>query len=176
MGDGPEKSPELYDLSSDEIKLRVEPIPGSEKVSRNGAIRFDLPRDPNNNAILGDSRNDEHVILAQFHLAMLRFHNAVIDHLRADPAQADQSAEQIFKMAQRQVRWHYQWIILHEFLPLTIGQARVADILSKGPRFYQVDEGADGRRARRSKIHCSPSSFQWPPTASVIRKFVRAIV
>jgi len=139
-GNGPEGSPELYDVSSDGIKLRVEPLPGSEVVSRKGAIRFDLPRDPNNNAILGDSRNDEHVILAQFHLAMLRFHNAVIDHLRADPSQADQSAEQIFKKAQREVRWHYQWIILHEFLPLTIGQERVDDILQKGLRFYGADK------------------------------------
>jgi hypothetical protein len=140
-GSGPEASPELYDVSSGDIKLRVEPIPGSEKVSRNGAIRFDLPRDPSNNAaILGDSRNDEHVILAQFHMAMLRFHNAVIDHLRKDPALADQSADRIFKLAQRQVRWHYQWIILHEFLPLTIGQERVDDILKKGLRFYEVDK------------------------------------
>jgi hypothetical protein len=139
-GDGPAASPELYDVSSGEIKLRVEPIPGSELVSRKGAIRFDLPRDPHNNAILGDSRNDAHVVLAQFHLAILRFHNAVIDHLRADPALADQSAEQIFKKAQRQVRWHYQWIIVHEFLPLTIGQELVDNLLRKGPRFYQVDK------------------------------------
>ena len=158
-GDGPQGSPQLYDLSSGEIKLRVEPIPGSEQVSRKGAVRFDLPRDPNSNAILGDSRNDEHVILAQLHLAMLRFHNAVIDHLRKDPALADQSAEQIFRMAQRQVRWHYQWIILHEFLPLMIGQERVDDILKKGPRFYQVDDGADGRRARRSKDPLLPIEF-----------------
>ena len=139
-GSGPEESPELYDVTSGDIKLRVEPIPGSELVSRKGAIRFDLPRDPNNNAILGDSRNDEHVILVQFHLAVLRFHNAVIDHLRADPAHADQSADRIFKLTQRQVRWHYQWIILHEFLPLTIGQERVDDILKKGLRFYEVDK------------------------------------
>ena len=130
-------------MASGDIKFRVEPIPGSEQVSRKGAIRFDLPRDPNNNAILGDSRNDEHVILAQFHLAVLRFHNAVIDHLRKDPSLADQSAERIFKMAQRQVRWHYQWIILHKFLPLTIGQERVDDILRKGLRFYEVDKKKD---------------------------------
>jgi hypothetical protein len=142
-GDGPTGSPELYDVTSGDIKFRVEPIPGSEQVSRKGAIRFDLPRDPNNNAILGDSRNDEHVILAQFHLAMLRFHNAVIDHLRKDPTLADQSPERIFKMAQRQVRWHYQWIILHEFLPLTIGQERVDEILNKGLRFYEVDRRKD---------------------------------
>ena len=142
-GDGPQGSPELYDLSSGEIKMRVEPIPGSDLVSRKGAIRFDLPRDPYNNAILGDSRNDEHVILAQFHLAMLRLHNAVIDHLRKNPSLADQSAERIFKLVQRQVRWHYQWIILHEFLPLTIGQELVDDLLRKGPRFYDVDKKKD---------------------------------
>jgi len=138
-GDGPEGSPELYDISSGEIKLRVEPILGSESVSRKGAVRYDLPRDPNNVAILGDSRNDEHVILAQFHMAMLRFHNAVIDHLRKEPAHADDSADRIFKLAQRQVRWHYQWIILHEFLPMTIGQERVDEILKKGLRYYEVD-------------------------------------
>jgi hypothetical protein len=158
-GDGPQGSPQLYDLSSGEIKLKVEAIIGSENVSRKGATRFDLPRDPNNMAILGDSRNDEHVVLAQLHTAFLRFHNAVVDHLRKDPALANQSDEQIFKMAQRQVRWHYQWIILHEFLPLTIGQERVDDILKKGPRFYQVDEGADGRRARRSKDPLLPIEF-----------------
>jgi hypothetical protein len=115
----------LYDTSSGDIKLRVEPIPGSELVSRNRAIRFDLPRDPNNNAILGDPRNDENVIISQFHVAILRFHNAVIDRLRADPFLAGKSAQEIFQLAQRQVRWHYQWIILHEFLPMTIGPERV---------------------------------------------------
>ena len=59
--------------SSGDFKMRVEPIPGSEAVSRKGAVRFDLPRDPNNNAIFGDSRNDEHVILAQLHVGSPAF-------------------------------------------------------------------------------------------------------
>ena len=139
MAMGQKRSPEFYDVSSGDIKMRVEPIPGSEACLSQRSDPFRSPaRSDYNNAILGDSRNDEHVILAQFHLAMLRFHNAVIDHLRKDPAHAGQSAERIFKMAQRQVRWHYQWIILHEFLPLTIGQERVDDILKKGLRFYRV--------------------------------------
>ncbi len=62
-------------------------------------------------------------------------------------------------MAQRQVRWHYQWIILHEFLPLTIGQERVDDILRKGPQFYQADNGPGGRRARGSKDPLIPIEF-----------------
>ena len=139
-GAGPDGSPQLYDVSSGDIKLRVEPIPGSEAVSRHGAIRFDLPRDPNNNAILGDPRNDENVIISQFHVAILRFHNAVTDRLRADPSLAGKSAQEIFQLAQRQVRWHYQWIIVHEFLPLTIGPERVLALLQKkGISFFDVD-------------------------------------
>lgn len=139
-GNGPTGSPELYDTSSGDIKFKVEAIPGSERMSRKGAQRFDLPRDANNNAIIGDSRNDENLLISQFHLAMLKFHNAVVDRLRANPANANRSAQDIFKEAQQQVRWHYQWIILNEFLPLTIGQDRVDEILRNGPRFYRVTD------------------------------------
>ncbi|OQW37611.1 MAG: hypothetical protein A4E19_13110 [Nitrospira sp. SG-bin1] len=139
-GNGPDGSPELYDTSSGDIKFRVEAIPGSEQVSRKGAVRYDLPRDPHNNAIIADSRNDENILLAQFHLAMLKFHNAVIDRLRADPTQAHRSPRDIFREARRQVTWHYQWIIVNEFLPMTIGQDRTVEILRNGPRFYRVHD------------------------------------
>ncbi len=139
-GHGPNGSPELYDTSSGDIKFRVEAIPDSEKVSKKGAVRFDLPRDPNNNAIIADSRNDENVLLSQFHLAMLKFHNAVVDQMRADPANANRSVRDIFREARRQVTWHYQWIILNEFLPQTIGQDRVDEIMKTGPQFYRVHD------------------------------------
>jgi len=139
-GNGPTGSPELYDTSSRDIKFKVEAIPESKAVSRLGAERFDLPRDADNNAIIADSRNDENVLISQFHLAMLKFHNAVVDRLRAEPANASRSAQDIFKEAQQQVRWHYQWIVLNEFLPLTIGQDRVDEILRNGPRFYKVTD------------------------------------
>jgi len=139
-GNGPQGSPELYDRGSGDIKLRVDVLPGAEAVSRKGATRYDLPRDASNNAILGDSRNDENVVISQFHTAMLRFHNAVIDNLRAKPELAKASADRIFQMAQRSVQWHYQWIVLHEFLPLTIGQDRVDDILRRGTKFYNGDD------------------------------------
>ena len=60
---GPDGSLELYDTSSGDIKFRVEAIPGSEQVSRKGAVRYDLPRDLYNNAIIADSRNYENVLL-----------------------------------------------------------------------------------------------------------------
>jgi hypothetical protein len=64
----------------------------------------------------------------------------VIDRLRADPSLAGKSAQEIFQLAQRQVRWHYQWIIMHEFLPLTIGAERTLALLQKkGTSFFDVD-------------------------------------
>lgn len=136
-GGGPEDSPELYDTSSGDILFRVEAIPGSEAVSRKGATRFDLPRDENGIAIVAEGRNDKHVIISQFHLAMLRFHNAVSARVRAE--HADWSPEAVFEKARRMVRWHYQWIIVHDFLPKIIGQERVTHFLktkskSKNPR------------------------------------------
>jgi hypothetical protein len=63
----------------------------------------------------------------------LKFHNAVIDWVLDDGITNPNEA---FDEAQRLVRWHYQRIILHEFLPATVGQGLVDDILEKGRRFY----------------------------------------
>lgn len=165
-GNGPDGSPELYDRSSGDIKFRVEVIPGSEAVSRKGALRYDLPRDGNNTALIGDARNDENVVISQLHLAMLRFHNAVIDRLRATPTLADASPERLFHMAQRQVRWHYQWIVLNEFLPLTIGQELVTDILRNGTRFYTIDDPfASGRFRDRDRNQAALIPIEWAVAA-----------
>jgi hypothetical protein len=159
-GAGPADAPELYDPSSGDIKFRVEAIPGSERVSRKGAVRYDLPRDADNNAIIADSRNDENVIISQFHLAMLKFHNAVTDHLRAAPRYARSSPGEVFKEAQRLVRWHYQWIVLNEFLPLTIGPDRVGSMLRNGPRFYRIhDRGQDAQFRNAQKEPMIPVEF-----------------
>ncbi|AKJ29430.1 peroxidase family protein [Caldimonas brevitalea] len=148
-GEGPDRSPELYVQSDTDIKFKIEPIPGSEAVSRKGAQRFDMPREPNGDAIIADSRNDENLILSQFHLAMLRFHNAVTDHLKAQQANRGLSPRELFSLARRTVRWHYQWIILHEFLPLTIGQDRVDRIMRGGLRFFENDRGRQQAAADR---------------------------
>jgi hypothetical protein len=149
-GDGSSGSPQLYVKSSGRIKFIVQAIPGSDAVSRHGAIRYDVPRDANGNAILADSRNDENVILSQLHLAILSFHNAVTDHLAQQPEYKDASAEKIFEEARRLVTWHYQWVILHEFLPTVIGQDRVDQILEQGPRFYHGRHKASRSRTENA--------------------------
>ena len=46
------------------------------------------------------------------------------------------SDEDAFAEARRLTTYHYQWLILKEFLPLFVGQAMVDDILANGRRFY----------------------------------------
>jgi hypothetical protein len=56
-------------------------IPG-DLVPPEDDLRRDLPR-VNKKALVADGRNDENLIIAQFHTAFLRFHNAVADRLVA---------------------------------------------------------------------------------------------
>ena len=88
---------------------------------------IDLPRSPDGVALIGDPRNDENRAISQLHLAFLKFANAVLKHTGGD-----------FEEARRLTRWHYQWIVLHEFLPLTCGEELVRDILSNGRQIYKV--------------------------------------
>ena len=44
---------------------------------------------------------------------------------------------EVFETAARELRWHYQRIILREFLPRLIGPDLVASLLDEGPRYYR---------------------------------------
>ena len=44
---------------------------------------------------------------------------------------------EIFSEAQREVRWHYQWLVIHEFLVKTVGQELVDDVLSNGLKHFK---------------------------------------
>jgi hypothetical protein len=77
----------------------------------------DLPREKGaKKAIIGDPRNDENLAVAQTHVAFLRFHNAVVDYLIKNFPALTQP-QNIFLAARETVIRHYQWIILHDFLP-----------------------------------------------------------
>ena len=84
-------------------------------------------------AIIGDPRNDSHVLMSQMHLAFVHAHNALVDRARADGI----PEPEIFETASRELRWHYQTAILTEFLPSLVGEELVETLLRDGPRFYQ---------------------------------------
>jgi hypothetical protein len=91
-------------------------------------ITADVPRihnpfDPaasTNTAVIGDPRNDENLIVSQLHLAMLRFHNKVVDTLLTAGFTGD-----IFVEARKLVTRHYQHAVLHDFLGRVCGAAAV---------------------------------------------------
>ena len=124
-GSGPADQPYLYDWNAD-------PHPGVKLlVGRNGGdpslAAVDLPRNQDGRALIGDARNDENVIVAQVHLLLLRFHNKVVDWLSARDARPD--PWDMFELAQRLVRWHYQWIVVHDFLERVVGAGLARAVL-----------------------------------------------
>lgn len=87
---------------------------------------FDVPRAPTTRtAIIGDPRNDENLIVSQFHHAMLRFHNRVVDMLVGAGFTGD-----LFVEAKRIVTHHYQWAVVHDFLERICGPGAVASALA----------------------------------------------
>jgi hypothetical protein len=87
---------------------------------------FDVPRIPGTNtAVIGDPRNDENLIVVQFHQAMLRFHNAVVDLLLAASFAGD-----IFAEAKRIATHHYQWAVVKDYLGRICGTATVDNAMA----------------------------------------------
>ncbi|GIE94665.1 peroxidase family protein [Paractinoplanes rishiriensis] len=127
-GGGPTVNPELYN-PADRAKLRIE----------SGGRFEDLPRRADGTAIISDPRNDENLVIAGLQAAFILFHNRVVDRVRSQNPGADATA--VFTLARQQVMWHYQWIVLTEFLPLIIGQDRVNAIRNGGRRFFTPAPG-----------------------------------
>jgi hypothetical protein len=102
-GDGPVADARLYEADGKHLRVQEE--------NPNGVP--DLARSVTGAAVLEEARNDENVIIAQLHLAVAKFHNALVDE------------GQSFSQAQRLTRWHYQWVVVNDYLPHVVGQDRV---------------------------------------------------
>ncbi|WP_156135096.1 peroxidase family protein [Arthrobacter sp. L77] len=106
-GRGPSEDPHLYDAENPALLLVATTPEGLS----------DLPRTPAGTAIIGDPRNDENLIVSQLHLAFLTLHNHFVELGNS------------FTEARRLVRWHYQWAIVHDFLPRMVGSSLVDAML-----------------------------------------------
>lgn len=125
----------------------------------------DMPRMPDSTVISPDPRDDNNLPLSQLHLAFMRFHNAVIDALLDktittatggtldDPpedanttlldnpslgrlVEKDNYLNHAFAQAQRLVTWHYQWMIVNEYLPLICDPVVLTHVLETGPTLF----------------------------------------
>ena len=70
-------------------------------------------------AIIGDKRNDENVIVSQLHGVFADFHNTI--------AKDRKSLD--FAALRQVVTWHYQWMLLTDFLPRLCGQSVMEALL-----------------------------------------------
>jgi hypothetical protein len=116
----------------------------------------DLPR-AGMDAVIGDPRNDENLVVAQTHLAFLKFHNRLIEREPADGESEDEGSATFtqaeedrrstpFHRAKRVVRWHYQWLVLNDFLPKVIDPNVLTDVRNNGRRFYDFSGQPFGGR------------------------------
>jgi Animal haem peroxidase len=119
-GAGPVGSPYLYD-NADPAKLLL------------GPDGVDVPRNQQGIALVGDPRNDVHLFMNQMQVGFIRLHNRLVDRLREDQvAEAD-----LFEEARRSATWHYQWVILRQFLPTLIGPELTDRLLDFGADLYR---------------------------------------
>lgn len=101
-----------------------------------------LKNDPGNRTrpLIGDLRNDENLIVAQFHLAVLRFHNEVVNAIENTPSDfgLDDDASELerFKAARRLTRYHYQWLVVHDYLRTVTMPGIVDKVLVGGNQHY----------------------------------------
>jgi hypothetical protein len=121
-GDGPVGHPFLYERDN----------PAKFLLGDHGA---DVPRNAEGIAIIGDPRNDSHMLMAQMHLAMLKAHNVFADEARRSGV----PEFDVFRTAARETQWHYQWAILEEFLPSLVGRPLVDEIVAEGPQWFRPD-------------------------------------
>ena len=164
-GDGPTLDPnfptaakDFYQVN-DPVKLKVgvnaeKDSAGTatfgRKVPPETDLNRDLPRkgeagksndptqDTSRMAVIGDSRNDENLIVAQLHTAFLRFHNAIVDWVRQHEPENAKDNQTLFIRAQNLVRWHYQWLVVNDFLKTITAKGTVDDILTNGLKVYKL--------------------------------------
>ena len=100
---------------------------------------FDLPRGAGTTnaqkrkAIIPDPRNDENLAVAQHHLAMIRFHNRVVDTQLGGV-----SDSQKFATAREIVTKHYQWMIRTDYLTRICKPVIVNNVFSGGRKAFEV--------------------------------------
>jgi hypothetical protein len=117
--DGPIGSPYLFDLG-DPAKFLLAPD------------GHDVPRNHQGVALIGDPRNDVHLFALTLHVALLHAHNHIVDRLRDSGV----SESDVFVRARTTLTWHYQWVVVHDFLPRLVGADLVEQVLTEGGRWF----------------------------------------
>jgi hypothetical protein len=132
-GKGPDDAPYLYTSDGRFIQGRAltgaAGNPKARDLPRSQPTDPAQPEDINNarRAVIGDPRNDENVIVSQLQGLFQRFHNKLM-------AEDTGPARSRFQRVQREVRFHYQWMLVNDFLPKLIWKSVLEEII---PHHYK---------------------------------------
>jgi heme peroxidase len=127
-GRGPADDPFLYEWTDAEfrgVKLLAGRNPDQD-TDGTPLTRQDLPRNEQGRALIGDPRNDENIIVSQLQLAFIKFHDRLCDRVKAE---TNLTGSALYEETRRRTTWHYQWLVIHDFLVRIAGDAVVKDIL-----------------------------------------------
>jgi Animal haem peroxidase len=130
-GRGPADDPFLYDHQTGTARLNGVLF----LIGRDVGNGRDLPRNQEGRALIGDPRNDENLIVSQLQCLFLQFHNKVARRV-ADTTEL--KGQDLFDEAHRLVRWHYQWVVVHDFLRRVVGTTMVQSLLPAGSTAAEV--------------------------------------
>ncbi len=140
-GAGPGDAESAVFYEADGLHLRTGTTIPAENVGAKAG--HDLPRagtgagaKAKRKALIPDPRNDENLIVAQTHLAMITFHNKV-----ADKTSVTLPAAQRFSRARKRTTLHYQWMLRHDYLPRIVQPSIVNDVFRNGRRLVDPDAG-----------------------------------
>jgi hypothetical protein len=132
-GRGPVETPYLYDQADpDGVKLLVGKViddQGERLENQHDLPRNDFrdPVGPQQRALIGDPRNDKNTFVSQLQLLFIKFHNRVVDMVREERPRL--KGDNLFKEVQRIVRWHYQWVVVFDFVDRTVPEGMLRDLL-----------------------------------------------
>jgi len=128
-GRGPDDQPYMYDG----LKLRLGEAltaAGAPHGSSRDVLRLDTGTGAFP-AILGDKRNDENRIVVQIQALFIAFHNKVVDDqaLIAAAGGDFSNGQSRFRTAAQIVRWHYQWLVLNDYLPRILETGMIEQVM-----------------------------------------------
>src|SRR5215218_9205637 len=153
-GAGPQDPESARFFKADGVHLKIGKTVAAEGIpAKNG---FDLPRGEGNTnakkrkAVIPDFRNDENLVVAQTHLAFIRFHNRIVDSLPASPQRFAKARELAIK--------HYQWMIRHDYLPRICAAGVLNDVFNNGRKVFEV--GANPTDVPTMPIEFSVAAFR----------------
>ncbi|MGW5049664.1 peroxidase family protein [Actinokineospora sp. NPDC004072] len=143
-GRGPHDANDAKFYAEDKVRLKMGTTIASAFPDERVAVDlagFDLPRVGGTGGTLADRRlplipdprNDENLVIAQTHLAFIRFHNRVVEHL----ALRGIAERRLFEAAREQVVKHYQWMLRTDFLPRVVDPQIVSEVFTRGRRFFE---------------------------------------